>query len=411
MKETSKLAAVLDGAKYCALALMTILNIYSGVLIINLGFVVLLVLMLAEILLNKGQFFINREFLIIMALILLLNIVTGFLHMRDISIKTVMNNSASILMTTVVGAYYIKSSVVNKDKFFKLLCVIGVLCTVFIFYQYVMYLGGTTVYGYIPGLTVDPAVVDDPLNVSISWGRPTSFFTEPAHYAIFILPIYTLTLYRRKFLLSALFVAGLIISTSSTGLMGILVITGIFIIRERKIPLVIKWIFAIIGVVIVLQLLPTIDQSGILEKVKFVNLASNVRVFGTLQYFNYFGVKELFFGVGLNQLANYMKQFTREDISNYASAVVFAFFSFGILGGALWSYYMVRLFRLSTYKLLYVLLLLVSLTDQILFNRNLVYLLLMLHVFIEPVAQGSGERGALEGAHDDGALSRPEDLP
>lgn len=383
MKETSKLIKVFDFFKYLALALIPILNIYSGVLIINFGLAILLAIAILEILINRGEFSYNREFLIVMSVIVGLNIITGFLHLQMLDIDSVMNNTFYVIVITLVGTYFMKPTVVDRDLFFKFLCVIGVICTLFLFFQAIMYARGVLIYGYIPGLQVDKSVLADPLTASISYGRPTSFFTEPAHYSIFILPIYALALNRRKFLLSLLFLAGLFVSTSSTGYLGMVVVTGIFIAKEKKIPVIIKWIMAIIGVVLIIQFIPTIDESGILEKFKFANLASNTRVFGTLQYFKYFGVKEIFFGVGQNRLASFMSQYTSENIANYASGAFFIFFTLGLVGGTFWTAYVVRLYRLSRFKILYFVFLIVYLSDQILFNRNLLYLLMFLYIYAD----------------------------
>lgn len=386
MKETKRLYNVFEFFKYCALALIPILGIYTGFQIISLGFAILLVLMILEIMINRGRFEINKELLIIMAIMTGLNIIIGVINMSIGNIKVTMNitylvDSFSMLVVTVICGYFVKSSVVDKDRFFKYLCVVGVLSTVFIFIQYILYLFGIIIHGFIPGLTVDKAVGVSYTGDSILNGRPTSFFAEPAHYATFIMPIYALALFRRKFFLSALFLAGLFVSTSSTGLLGALVVTGIFIASEKKIPIIIKWIFAIIGVMLLIQFLPTINKSGIFEKMKLFNLTSNTRVFGMLEYFRYFGPVEAIFGVGLNQIANYMTMFTTEDVSNYANALFFSFFCFGLLGGTFWSAYVFRLHRLSRNKILFIVFLIIYLSDEILFNRNLVYLLLLMYVF------------------------------
>jgi hypothetical protein len=370
---------------------MPILDFYKGIRFVNLGTVVLIAVMLLEILIKKGRFEYNREFLIFMALLVALNIIDGFMLMDRIDITTTMNNTASVVVFTAVGAYFIRSSVVEKERFFRFLCAVALISTLFIFVQYVMYLRGTVVYGLIPGLQLENPITGITSEVSISYGRPTSFFREPAHYAIYILPIYTMTLFRRRFALSIVFLAGLLVSTSSTALFIALVVTAIFIAQEKRIPIIIKWILAIIGVVLLIQFIPTINESGVIEKLKFVNLTTNIRVFGTLQYFKYFGAQELFFGVGLNQISSYMKAFTTEQVANYANAIFFSFFSFGLVGGGLWTYYMVRLFRLSRFKMVFLVFLMVCLSDQILFNRNLMYLMMLLYIFSD--GNGKAARG------------------
>ncbi len=381
MEEIAQEHRVFDFLKYGALALLPILNIYKGISFINLGFCVLLLLMLVEVTLNRGHFEINVKILLILSVMIVLNILTGFIHMNYIDIKVTMNNTMNMIVFMIVSTYYVKDNVVDKERFYKFLCVIGVLCSLFVFVQYLMYLRGSVIYGIISWLPSDYSVTDPAGGGSISYGRPPSFFTEPAHFAIFILPVYAITLNRRKFWLSFIFIVALVLSTSSTGMMGAIIVTGIFVANEPRIPLIIKWILMLIGVVLFIQFLPTISESGIFEKVKFVNLKSNDRIFGTLEYFKYFGTKELLFGLGLNQLSEYVRLMSSRDINNYASALFYSFFSFGVLGGSVWTWFIWQLHRLSKKKVLFIVFLVAYLTDQILFNRNLFYLLLVLHVF------------------------------
>lgn len=381
MEESIRPHRLFDFFKYLALALSPILNIYMGVANINLGFLVLLLLMLVEILLNRGRFEINPEMFLIFTVMIVLNIATGLLHMPDLGIEGTMNNTYAVFVMAVVSTYYVRRGVVDRERFYKYLRVLGLVCSAFVFVQSLLYLFGVVVYGFIPGLTVDPSVTADPSAASISYGRPTSFFSEPAHFAIFILPVYATSLFRRRFFLSAVFLAALILSTSSTGMMGAIVVTGLFVAREPKIPLLIKWVLALGGLVLLIQFLPELSESGIFEKFKFVNLKTNIRVFGMLEYFRYYGAKELLLGVGLNRLSDYIGLVASRQVANYASALFFAFFSFGIVGGSVWTWFVWRLHRLSREKLLFVIFLIVYVTDQILFNRNLFYLLLILYVF------------------------------
>ena len=361
---------------------MPVLDMYKGLFFLNLGMAVLIVVAAAEILLNRGRFEFNREFLFFMGVLIALNILDGFLEMNRTDIIITQNNTLYMCVFALTGSYFLRRSTVDSERFFKLLSAFGVVSCLFIFLQYLLYLRGTVLYGFIPGLQLEKAATT-PWEVAITYGRPTSFFREPAHFAIYILPIYTLCLFRRKFILSAIYLAGLVVSTSSTGLFGALVVSGIFIAREKRIPIIIKWVLAIIGVVLLIQFIPTLGQSSVVEKLRFVNIASNVRVFGTLPYFLYYGVKELFFGVGLNQLAGYVKLFTAQTIENYANSLFFSFFSFGLIGGSVWTFYMVRLHRLSRFKMLYLVAILVYLSDAILFNRQLFYTFLLLYVFAD----------------------------
>ena len=387
MRAVSIPRRIFEFLKYAAMAVMPILDIYrgiyfAGISVLNLGLTVLFVIAITEILLNGGQFEFNRELLFFLGIILALNIIDGFLHVGELDIMLTFKNTMYTAVVALLAAYFVRTTIVDRERFFKFLCAVAVLSSVFIFIQYAFYLSGVVVYGFIPGLPLETPV-RDVWDVSIYYGRPTSFFREPAHYAIYVMPVYALCLFRKKYLMSAIFLAGLFISTSSTGLFGALVATGIYVAREKRIPIIIKWVLAIIGAALVIQFIPSLNKSSVLDKLRFVNLAENSRVFGTLQYFRYFGLKEVFFGVGLNQLSSYMEIYTAQNIQNYANSLFFSFFSFGLVGGSIWTYYVVRLARLSRFKIVYIIFVIVYMSDQILFNRNLVYLLLVLHVFAD----------------------------
>ena len=404
MNETSKAARIFEFLKYSALALLPVLDIYrgieiSGTPVLALGMAVLLALAVIEIFVNRGRFVINRHLLFIFLLLIAINIIDGFLHMGDIDISGTLNNTLYVIAASLISAYYVRTGIVEKERFLKFLIAVGLVATIFIFIQYILYLKGTVIYGFIPGLPLDKPIQYD-WDVSISYGRPNSIFTEPAHYTIYILPIFAILLFRRRFILSAVFMAGILVSTSSTGLFISLVVLGIFIAKEKRIPIIIKWILAIIGVVLLIQFIPTLSKSSVIEKLKFVNLATNVRVFGTLESFRYYGVKELLLGTGLNRLAEYVKLTAGLDVDNYANTFFFVFFSFGFIGGSAFTAYIVRLHKLSRFKMVFLVLILVCFSDQLMINRNLIYLLLLLHVFAdqgaEAIESGSAEKEGIQ---------------
>lgn len=387
MSETSKAARILEYARCTALALLPVLDIYRGIAIsgspfLNLGMTLLLALAVIEILINRGRFVINRELLLIMMFLIALNVINGFLHMGDIDIELTFNNTMYMFAAALISVYYVRTGIVERELFLKFIIAVGLVATAFILVQYILHQRGTDVFGFIPGLPLDTPLRDE-WDVSITYSRPNSIFREPAHYAIYILPIFTIVLFRRKYLLSAIFLAGILISTSSTGLFVALVVLGVFVAKENRIPIIFKWILAIIGVVLLIQFMPTISESSVIEKLKFVNLAENIRVFGTLEYFKYYGVKEIILGAGHNLMAAFIDATAFEYNQGYANALLFAFFSFGLVGGTAWTWYVIRLHRLSRFKLVYLVFIFVLASDQILFNRNLFYLMLILHVFAD----------------------------
>lgn len=297
--------------------------------------------------------------------------------MNKIPLKGYLNNSLQMIEIGVLCGYFVKSSILNQDRFYKYLRALALISTFFLFAQLVLYSKGIVLYGFFPGVMTS----SDYQVISIAYGRPNSFFLEPAHYAIYVLPIYALSLYKREYIVSIILLIGLVLSTSSTAIVIMAIITILYLFYERRLHLLIKGILLIIGLILAFQYLPEILKSEVMEKISPQNLKGNIRVFGSLKYFNFFQIKEYFIGVGINQLSNYMKIYGNTHVKNYANAFIFSFLSFGIIGGILWNGYVVHLVHKIKNKSLYLIFILICLTDQILFNRNLLYLLLILHVF------------------------------
>jgi hypothetical protein len=365
--------------KYGILALIPILSIYDGISFVNLGEILLLGIMLIEIVIKKGSFDINANLFIIIMFLAILNIVTGFLNMNIISFTGYWHNSIDMIMIAVICAYFVKSTVVKKEIFYQYVKVIALLSSFFLFIQWYFYSKGIVLYGFLPFLGTSQFAANN--IISISYGRPNSFFMEPAHFAIYVLPVYAISLIKKQYVTSFILFLALFLSTSTTGIVTAIIVTVILAIKEEEIPIIIKWIVALAISIIILQFIPLINQNSIFKKINFVNLKENIRVFGTLSYFKYLNIKELLLGVGINEISAYMRIFANLNISNYSNSFFFSFLSFGVLGGTIWSSYIVSLYHLNKNKVLYIVFIFVYFSDQILFNSILVYLLLILYVF------------------------------
>ena len=379
MEEYRRAYKIFEFFKYGFLALMPILSIYNGISFINLGSLLLLGIMITEIIIKKGSFDINANLFIIIVFLAVLNIVIGFIHMNVISLTGYLHNSIAMFLVAVICAYFVKNTIVKKEVFYQYIKIIALASSFFLFVQYYFYSKGIVLYGFLPFAGID--LLKDYASISISYGRPNSFFLEPAHFAIYVLPVYAISLFKHQYITSIILLLALILSTSSTGIITVITVTLIFIAKEKRIPVIFKWIFVLAGLIVVLKFIPLTYQSIIFRKISFASLKQNIRLFGAFEFFKYFTVKELLLGVGVNQISSYMTIIANLNVSNYSNAFFFSFLSFGILGGTIWTSYIISLYNLSRNKMLYIVFILIYFTDQILFNRNLVYLLLILFVF------------------------------
>lgn len=372
-----------DIFKYCSLALFPILGIYKGIWIFNLGTTLLIIVMAFEILAAKCRFEINFELFMVIIILMVLDLTTGFLHMSTISLRGYFSNCKGMLVTAVICAYFIKDTIVNSDIFYNYLRVVAIISSVFLVIQFFLFLKGVIVYGYyFPLLNEDTLETYKGFKAfSIIRGRPGSFFAEPAYYAIYVLPVYALSLFKKRYITSAILIAGLILSTSTTGIVIMIFISGYYIYKEKKIPAIVKWAIVIIAIIFVVIFYNHIINSNLIAKLSFESLLSNIRVFNALNYFKYFEIKEVLFGVGLNRIAEFINAHTSTPITNYTNGILLSFLSFGLIGGTFLNTYIFRLHNLSKNKILYFIFILIYFTDQLIFGRNFIYLMLILFVF------------------------------
>jgi hypothetical protein len=243
--------------------------------------------------------------------------------MNLLDIEKCFNNSAQLLIIAVICAYYVKATVADKDIFYKYLKFVAIVSSLFLITQHYLY----TTSGYVLSGSLPLERVTEIQN-SITYGRPNSFFNEPAHFSIYVLPVYALSLKRRNYITSIVLLVALFLSTSTTGIVAGIIVTAIYIFLQKRIHLVFKIIFVLLGITGLILYLPVLVTTDTFTKMSFGNLINNVRVFGTLKYFKYFSLVDIIFGVGLNQLETFLANYTNASIYNIANAFVYSIFSF-----------------------------------------------------------------------------------
>jgi hypothetical protein len=116
---------------------------------------------------------------------------------------------------------------------------------------------------------------------------------------------------------------------------------------------------------------------------------SSPRLFGTLNNISFFKLPQYIFGIGLNQFAYLVKlklgittMSSGEPITNYSNSLVFSFISFGIIGLIVWMLFLYSVVKKlpKGYFILGVVFLCICAADQVLFNHNLTYLLVILSI-------------------------------
>ncbi len=180
---------------------------------------------------------------------------------------------------------------------------------------------------------------------------------------------------------------GVVLSTSTTGIVLLVLIPILINIRNVKL-LAYLFIFLLLGLVGFFYLPDFLSES--IAKLTFEDLTGNIRVLGTFTFFQYFKLPEWVFGVGINRLAEFLYQSGENYGRNYANSLVFIILSFGLLGAGVFLNLLISLFRnlKGDRRIMWFILLFVLASDQILFNRNLLYLFIWVVIVSIPPLSG-----------------------
>ncbi|MGE7066528.1 hypothetical protein [Peribacillus butanolivorans] len=360
--------------QYLLLALFPIMSLYEFLPLINIGYFILLLLIIINIFSNKFNLKINLKILITMTTFMVINMIVGITKYIDLT--NTINNTIGMLVFTIIAIFICVPNFINMDKLYRSCKLVAIVATIFLFYQFLAYhLLGRGIQGNIPFLTPNNTGFD-----SINYGRPTSFFYEPAHYALYIGPIFAISLIRRELLISLILILGLILSTSSTGIViAISFPILVFFIGTKRFSM--KNILIILAGSLILFFITSNYYDSLFEKFSINELKNNIRIFGTLDYFKYFSTNDWLFGIGINRLTEYLSLHGYLYSENYASSYIFSVFSFGIVGGIVWLMFSFSLYKsiLKKYKIIYVAFIYMCLTDQVLFNSNLLYILMWIY--------------------------------
>ncbi len=360
---------------YIAIGLMPVLSLYTFLPVINLGYLVLILIFL---IVGYKNYKINIHIptLIIGVFLTSINILAEFVF--GFGIRRNINNSISIIFFFTILSFFVenKAMLSERQKFYNILIKIGIVYTAFLLIQFfAYYIFKTPIKGNIPFLTPIEGQFD-----SIKYGRPTSFFYEPAHYALFIVPLLAISLLYKKNKTAIFFIIGLITSTSSIGFFfAIFIPLFYFSILGKAKTKTIKITFLTIGLVLFF-LSANYINAEIMYKFSFESIMNSFRLFGNVDFFRYLGIKEYVFGVGINNLGIYSQQIGATTY-NYSNGIFYSLISFGFIGGTLLLVYLFHYFYLNIkkeYKVIGIVVILLFVLDQLLFNRNLLYLMLLL---------------------------------
>ena len=347
------------------LALVPILGIYQIISGVTLDVVLLFFILILSF--NKLQ--LNKELSRFFFAIIVVSIISHAFSTNQSS-SLFVNNTLQILAFAILLSFYVNFNV--NRVFIKTLLFLGVLSTLLLFYQiFSFYVLSTPVTFFLP---IDMGIEDSTKTFSIHWGRPNSFFMEPAHYGIFILPLFNYTLTYNKKMLSLVFFSGILLSTSTTGFLGVIVLFAYKKINiRRNMKFILVFMFFLLFIIFFFQdnIASILERN--LEKLNSNSLSENIRVFGGFSLLSFVDSFSFIFGLGHNQLSHYMS-LKGMDVPNYSNSFLMSIFSYGFLGFLGFLILIKHFYKVSIDKGYFIIFILVLLSDQILFNRNFFYL-------------------------------------
>lgn len=384
MNEPLKLQLSSHYYLYILIALFPILSLYELMPpLISLGYGVLLCIVAITIIKNRLSSKINFSLLITMSSLIIINLIVGVAWYTNIA--NTINNTAAMMVFSFLAIFMCTISYLDKEALYKACKLVGTFATIFLFYQFIAYyLFDQVIYGSLPFLASNSEIGFR----SIEWGRPTSFFYEPAHYVIYIAPVYVMSMIKKEYRFSLLFMLGLLLSTSSTGLIMALFMPVFIFMTGTRTALLRNISLVVLGLIVLIFLSDNFYDM-LFTKITPEGLMKDIRVFGSLEYFKYLRDQEWLFGVGFNRLSEFVMHHSYSVVKNYANAYFFAFLSFGVVGGLIWVGYNFSLYFgiAPGYKSMLVLLVLISMSDQILFGKNLLYLLIWVYAVSSPTLE------------------------
>lgn len=352
------------------LALYPVLDIYYfGDLPIGIGTVLLLFSGLFSLFASRPNID-NKLSITWIITLLLVSVFTLIMQNSESWYSTTLWWHNTIVTVLILFVFLSSGSRVGIRVFFRIGIIIAILASIICFYQRFTQLTiGSFDKFFIPGLRMDEALELKTIS------RPSAFFTEPAHMCIYVIPMFYYAIVMKKPVIAVILAAGTLATGSTTGflLLGLLLVMFMFSKTTKKR----KFIYALVFLVFtffIIKYAPNLIQENV-DKFNETDTTENIRLLGGALVWRFFSFKDIVFGIGLNQLENFSQSYSL-IMKNYSGALIYTFTCFGILGLISTVVFIIRLFKKQAASIgALVIFVGIFCTDQILFNRHLVYLL------------------------------------
>ena len=329
---------------------------------------------------NKGSLRkpVDGNYFLFSAYILLFLMVTGPFY-RDLGFSSLMLRFIKFAVVTVFVLMILPNYVVDINVVKKWYKTILTIVSLTLLLQLIMYyLMGKQFYPMLPNVTLnynDGVNSSQYINSTISqiaggyYFRPSSFFIEPAHFALFSLPGIILELFDPNFnkknaFFSILFTICSLLTTSSIALIACAICWLSFVITRRDLwKSNFGWMTSIVFCVIPIALYFIASNSSIITtiNIKLSGLSNmsqsssiSLRLTRGIQYYKNMGFIQQLIGVGYGNLTSYYYSSGMSIIGSgiigqvsYMNGISTILCSFGIIGLLLFGIFLLRQYRYS----------------------------------------------------------------
>lgn len=254
------------------------------------------------------------------------------------------------IIILVAVSIIIISSFINEDILYKTWFIAGIFVSLLVIIQ--------AIKCNIMKQLISPVLIG-PVDFSVdNWklltNRPMACFSEPTMVSIFLSPILFMSLKRNKITSAAFFSIVILLTTSTIGIVDVLIIWGLFYILKREISMGKKIILGIILVIIALIVisLPLFTNTFSKLMTELDGTANSyVRLQFGYQTFNELGFWNKLIGIWeqsveeLRLSGRIYVQVINKGIYNYVNSIQSILIYTGILGIFLWIGLLIKMIR------------------------------------------------------------------
>jgi hypothetical protein len=294
----------------------------------------------------SGRLYINKWLLLLGSFILLHHLVL-MLFLDEVPYYMINNLIVSFIILLII---FILCGHINEVGLYRVWKLIGIFVMLGLFYH--------AICVYWLGINVKPIrILPMPFEGSQLWlhelPRPSSFFTEPAAFATYMMPLLFMALRNREFIFSVVITLSIILSTSSSGIL-LAVLMWLYLAFNSNANNRYKFmmLFLIFFIIIAINYVPMFEYS--LNKITNTEINDNIRLVRGYEIYLMLPDYEKIFGIVAPNLHDYLIEgkvwlpwmsYTRDSLLGYTNTISSVFIHYGIIGGFIFLLLFYKMFK------------------------------------------------------------------